>query len=146
MNRLTIALALGASLATFGCSRQEPSQAEVSAADVKQQATEAVDTASRFAAQEKDLFVQTSQRQLDRLKDQLTKLDNEAQAAHGEAKARLELQVAAIEGQLHAAEARLAEIQAAGAGQWREAKAQLTAEIQELEQSFERSERQRKQG
>jgi small-conductance mechanosensitive channel len=144
MKHTTIALML-ASLAAFGCSRNE-SPEQVTATDVRKETTEAVDTAARYAAQEKDEFVQAAQQQLNRLKDQLATLESDARTAQGEAKAKLEAQQALLAGQLRAVEARLAEVQAAGAAQWREAKAQFTAEMQALEQSFERRGGQRKQG
>jgi TolA-binding protein len=144
MKPLTIALMLG-SLAAFGCGRQEP-PTQLSAAEVRKEASEAVDTSARFAAREKDEFVQASQQHLNRLNDQLAALAGDARAAHGEARAMLETQVAVLSDRLRALETRLDEVQAAGAGQWREARAQFTAEMQALEQSFERNEGRRKQG
>jgi predicted nucleic acid-binding Zn-ribbon protein len=144
MKRTTIALML-TSLAAFGCSRNE-SPEQVTASDVRKEATEAVDTAARYAAQEKDAFVKASQQQLNRLKDQLAALDSDARTAQGEAKAKLEAQQTLLAGQLRAVEARLADLRAAGAAQWRDARAQFTAEMRALEQSFERSGGQRRQG
>lgn len=147
MNRWTIAVLLGTSLAVFGCSKEEhPAKTDVTAADVRQQAKEAAGTAAQYVAQEKEEFVRASQQQLDRLKDQLASLNSQALAASGEAKIKLGAQIGKLDAQLKAVEAKLAALQAAGTEQWQEAKASFTTEMQELKQSFEENEKQRKQG
>lgn len=147
MKRLTIALALGASLAAFGCSEREPPErTEVSAADVRKEATEAADASARYVEQEKDQFVRAAQEELGQLQQQLASLKSQAQTASGEAKAALAAQVAEIEGRWQAAEAKLAELKAAGAGKWQEAKANFNEQMRELKRSFERDKDQHKQG
>lgn len=147
MNRLTIAVLLGTSLAAFGCSKEEPpTRPQVSAADVQRETKEAAGTAAQYVEQERDQFVRASRQQLDQLKDQLAALNSQARAASGEAKARLDAQAAKLEAQLQAAEAELAELTAAGAEQWREAKAGFTEQLQQLKQSFDDNDEQGKPG
>lgn len=146
MKRLTTAIAITAALAAFGCSKEPPAKAEVSAADVTKQASEAADTAAQYAAQEKDEFVRASRQQLDQLKKQLGTLNEQAKTASGEARKNLEAQIDRIEAQMRRVEASLAELAAAGAERWREAKASFVAQMQELKQSFEQDDQQRKQG
>jgi capsule polysaccharide export protein KpsE/RkpR len=145
MNRLTIAVLLGSSLAAFGCSRENsPPGAEVSSAEVRQQSTPFA--AAPTVELEKRRFVGAAQQELDQLKFQLAELDNRAQAASGEAKARLVAQVATLEGQLMAVETRLAELKTVPAESWREAQASFSQEMRELKQSFERNKQEVKQG
>jgi capsule polysaccharide export protein KpsE/RkpR len=144
MNRLTIAILLGSSLAAFGCSREDPPPGtDTSAAYVGQQSREAAEPAVEL---EMSRFVGTARQELDQLKFQLAELDNRAQAASGEAKSRLATQVATLEAQLISVEARLAELKTLPAESWREAQLSFAQEMRELKQSFERNKQEVKQG
>ena len=147
MNRLTIAIVAGTALAAFGCSKQEPvGTAKVTAETVRKETKEAAGATAQYVEREKDEFVRAAQNELDRFRYQLAQLKSQAQTATGEAKTKLDAQVARLEVQWQAAEARLAELKSAGAGKWREAKANLTQELDELKQSFGRNQQERKQG
>jgi capsule polysaccharide export protein KpsE/RkpR len=144
MNRLTIAILLGSSLATFGCSREDPPPGtDISAAYVGPQSRAAAEPAVEL---EMGRFVGTAQQELDQLKFQLAELDNRAKAASGEAKSRLLAQVATLEAQLMSVEARLAELKSVPAESWREAQLSFAQEMRELKRAFERNKQEVKLG
>jgi DNA anti-recombination protein RmuC len=147
MNRLTIAILLGTSLAAFGCSKEEQaSSTRVSAEDVRKDTRQAVGTTTQFIEQEKDDFVRAAQHELDQLKDQLARLKSQAQSATGEARDKLDAQTAQLEPQLQAAEEKLAELKAASAEKWREAKEVLARQLDRLKQSLDQEPQERKAG
>jgi hypothetical protein len=147
MNRLTIAILLGTSLAAFGCSKEEQaSSSRVSAEAVRKDTRQAVGTATQFIEQEKDEFVRAAQHEIDQLKDALARLKIQAKSATGEARDKLDAQAARIEPQLQAAEARLAELKAASAEKWRETKEVLARQLDQLKQSFDQEQHERKAG
>lgn len=147
MNRLTIAILLGTSLAAFGCSKEEQANSSrVSAEDVRKDTRQAVDTTAQFIEQEKDEFVRAAQRELEQLRDRLAMLKSQAQSATGEARDKLDAQAAQLEQQWQAAEAKLAELKAASAEEWRETKEVLAQQIDRLKQSFDQQPQERKAG
>lgn len=144
MNRLTMAAVIVcAALGAVGCSKQERTASSgVTAQDVKREATEAVDTTTQYAQQEKAEFIRNAEHELAEMKANLDELNSRAQAASGESKARLETQVVALQSKWRAAESKLNEAKAAAAPTWADAKASFAQSMQELKQTLEDSKRQ----
>lgn len=147
MNRTTLVLAVAASLTAFGCSKEvPPAKPEASAADVRQEATEAAGPAAQSAEQEKDQYIRDAQQELDRMKERVASLNSQAKAATGEAKAKLDAQVADLQAQWLVLDARLADLKRATAEKWQEAKASFNEQMREMKQSLDNDHEPRKQG
>jgi TolA-binding protein len=148
MKRTTLVLAIAASLAAFGCSKEEapPAKGEASAVDVRKEATEAAGTAAAYVEQEKDQFIRDAQQELDRMEDRIASLNSRAKTATAETKAKLDAQVADLQAQWLVLEARLADLRKATAENWQEAKASFDEQMQQLKQSLDSDHEPRKQG
>ncbi len=136
--RIVCAALLGASLLALGCGEQQsPPQTSMSADDVKKETGEALDAAAQLAQQEKDEFLLATREEMDEIKADVATLKQEAAAAQGEAKQKLERQVAELEEKWNAADAMVAALRAESAEAWADMKQQVLAALADLKASYQ---------
>jgi chromosome segregation ATPase len=136
--RLFGAALLGASLLAVGCDNtQTPTESAVTTEDVAKETGEAADTVARLAEQERNEFLQASRLEMEEIKADLEALKREAAAAQGEAKQKLDRQVAELEEKWNAADAKVAALRAETSEAWTEMKQEVLAALTDLKASYQ---------
>lgn len=138
---------LAATLFALGCSdEQATSQGGVSAADVKSETAQALDTAGNFAQQQKEEFLRATAQEMDRLKTDLDELGRESQSASDETREKLAQQVHALEEKWNAADAKMAALRSQTGEGFDALKQELVAAVTDLRESYQEVRRSLSQG
>jgi predicted nucleic acid-binding Zn-ribbon protein len=118
---------------------ESQTQKPVAAKDVKQEAKEAVDTASQYATQRKREFVAKAEHDLADLGTEMDDLKTRARTATAETKAKMDDALHDLEREKAQAEQKLVELKSASADAWQDAKAGFQSALEKLRQSYEKA-------
>jgi len=137
---------LAASLFALGCNEAQTPQSGVTAGDVEKETGEALDVTAQLAKQERDEFIRATEQELAQLKSDLEALKQQAQAAQGKAKTRLDQQVSVLEEKWHAANAKMSALREKSAEAWQDLKLEVLAAVADLKESYQEVRRAMSQG
>lgn len=132
MTKLLLALLLGVMLAGSGCEKKE------------ERILPKVDTANQADAgeqsrSEREEFVRQAQKEIDDLSAKLDDIRKKAMDATGNAKQKLDQQVVLLEQEKKDVEGQLAKLKAEIGEQWKDLKAGVTAAIEKLRRSVQKT-------
>jgi len=124
---------------SLGCGQQEP-QKPVTSKDVKQKATEAVQTAKEYLAQQQEKYLKEAQEKLNNLDKEISDLRQQAEKQTGEVQQKLSGQADSLQKKLEAAKAKLAAMKDASGDAWKKLKSGMDSAVDELEKSYKQAE------
>lgn len=132
MTRMFQGLAF-ATLLAASAHAAEPGKSKTSAAEVKKQAAEAVETTGRYVSEHKDEYAARMQQRLDELNAELAKLGKKAKEGTQEARKGVNEKIAELEAKKGDAEQKLSELKKASGSAWESLKSGVEQAVDDLD-------------
>jgi len=149
MRSIVLALTLTAFFGVVflsACDSQEEakqSESEVTSADVKKEAEEALQTAKAFTQQQKDEYMQQMQARIDKIEKEIQEVQAKAQSKATElkedSKAKFDQSMAELRSKKQAAADKLAELKSSSDKAWNDIKIGMDSAMDELSQALDKA-------
>lgn len=136
MRLITCATAMMLAL-SFAGNGLADDQNKASAAELKKQAEQTLETAKKFTVQQKELYQKKAEAELSELGDRISELKKKSEAIRGEALQGLEAKFKDLKEKHKVAEKKLSELKSSTAQAWQDAKTGLDNAVGTLKRSYD---------
>ena len=140
-NFIFVILTVFSLLAVSTCGQKEDAKAkpDVTSQNVKQETREALETASTYAQAQIQEYQKQLKARLEQFDRKLDKLQARAETIKAESKTKLNETVAALRQKQQTVREKLQALQSASGKAWEDAKAGMTAAMEDLEKAYEQA-------